>query len=1034
MKNRLTFTLLLLLAMMIFLPLSFGQEFNQWGLPKDVKARIGKGWIMDMAFSPDGNQLAVATSIGIWLYNINTGTEVAFLNGHTEWVSSVAFSPDGKTLVSGSYDWTVRVWDIENGKHIKTLKVHNGVINSVAYSPDGNTFASGGVDGIRLWNVEDWNHQHIFQGRLAKVSSLVYSPDGKVLTSGCRDGRIHFWDAANGGHKKTIQGHKRINDAETNSLYFIKLKYSPDGTTLASLSNGELLFYDPINKESILTVESYKFNAVSLAFSLNGNTIFTGNNYGAIDLWDSENTIHKRSLEGHTDRVTSVVHSPNDNIYASGSYDGTIRLWGAVVNLPKRLYTGHTRYVACIMFSPDSKTLASGGMNSDVHIWDAETGKYLRTFSEPGDVENTSKPTKGHATRHDYPKLVTSLAFSPNGYTLASGSMDNKIRIWEVKNREYLGMLDPHIDEPSHQDYMDDVRHTHAVRSLAYSPDGKILASGSKNGKIRLWDPKRGWWLKTLKVQSSPVTAIAFSPDGKTFTSAGDHQTLRMWYTKKARDKQMLETNFNAGCLTSVVHSPDGSTLASGSHEKLIFLWNAETGVLRQRLYGHKDIVTSVAFTPDGSILASASYDRTIRLWDSKTGKNIRTISTQIGKIMSIAISSDGSTLASVSDDGSILLWKLPTIIQETVLEPIKEPKPDISLTRFSEGIKVHFRNGWISDIAYSSDGSCFAVASHIGTWIYNLHTGTEIDFNLNPISVILRVEYSPDRKILIGRSGSEVYSWDGFTRNSNFIIPLDSSYSSSGKKAFAYSPESNLFAIGDPYGRIQLWDATTGQHRQDIKVSSSCNFLSFSPDGKTIAYSVMGLNESRNVHLWNLEKGKQKQTFAGHKHAVKRIIYAPDGKTIVSIGKNIDGYSSSKDIEILLWDVETGNLKFTFACDKNISTLLYSPDGKTIAGGSHFWIYLWDVATGKIRHKLHGGKPFVYAPDGETLASVNGNNIIQNNIILWDTSSGEKVKTFEGHTEKVSILRYSPDGTTLTSLSQLHGNEIRIWNIDSEK
>ena len=206
MKKRLLIILSLLLVSTTFLPNGFAQDFNRWGLPEGVKARLGKGWLTDIAFSPDGNQLTVACSIGIWLYNVRTGTEKAFLRGHTELVNSVAYSPDGKILASGSNDWTIRIWDVDKRKHIKTLEGHTGKVNSVAYSQDGETIVSGSDDGIRVWNVENWSDKIFYRNENTGIVNMMYSPDGKTLTSLSKNGKIESWDLTSGEKQWTILG------------------------------------------------------------------------------------------------------------------------------------------------------------------------------------------------------------------------------------------------------------------------------------------------------------------------------------------------------------------------------------------------------------------------------------------------------------------------------------------------------------------------------------------------------------------------------------------------------------------------------------------------------------------------------------------------------------------------------------------------------------------------------------------------------------------------------------------------------------
>lgn len=1006
-----------MLVLITSLPIALAQDSHLLELPKGVKARLGKGWVTDMTFSPDGNQLAVATSIGIWLYNINTGKEEAYLKGHTDLVTSVTYSTDGQTLASASNDWTIRLWDVGNRQHIKTLQAHKASVNTVAFSPDGNTLVSGGNDGILLWDIEDWQYRHIFKGKSDSTTSLVYSPDGQTLTSGSRDGKIHLWDTIEGRRTQTFLGHERHVVPEAYAQYLTSLEYSPDGKTLASWSNGKLLLLESVNGMPMKTTDFNKFQVSSFTFSHSGSIIVTGCYDGSIYFWDKDDLTQTRKLQGHVDKVTSVVYSPNSNIYASASIDGTIRLWDSDGEAPKHIITGHTfytSYVACIEYSPDGSTLASGGMNGDVHLWNAETGQYVQTLGELNDMEKTPKVKNNHSQNGKFKKMVTSIAYAADGKFLAYGTMDNKIHIWDTQNKKHLRMLDPHIDEKHPYTYMDDVRHSHSVYALAYSPDGKILVSGSENGKIRLWNPQRGWWLKTLTEPKKTVTSISFAPDGKTFVSNGDYGKIFMYDVKKKQHIRTLEAMPSARIISSVAYSPKGKTIAAGSTNKMIYLWNAETGVLRQVLSGHTDHVTSVSFSPDGNILASASYDRTIRLWNTETGHYQTTISGQMGRITSVRFSPDGRTLASASSDGTVLIWNLSSIKQETVPEPDKNSKQNISLTPLTEGVKIRFSEGWTNDITYSPDGSHLAIAGNIGTRICNTTTGRQVALFKASIPTEM-ITYSPDGRMLVCKSRSEIFSIDPMTGKYLYIIPMNNRFN-----RFVHSPNGSTIATWGN-GPIQLWNAETGQQIQTIKASWYSNTLAYSPDGKTIAYNV-----NQKVQLWNVEKGKHKQTLSGHTHTVQKVIYAPDGKTLASIGKNINGYSSSKDLEVLLWDAKTGNLKHTLTCNRLITTLLYSPNGKTLAGGSSIWIYLWDVSSGKIIHKLNGGTPFKFAPDGRTIAGMKDST-----IKLWDTLSGAEVKTLKEHTEEVNLLQYSPDGKTLTTQSGWIGNEICVWDVD---
>ena len=232
-------TITLLILFTLFSPNIFAQDYSQWGLPEGATARLGKGIITsNIAYSPDGTRLAVAGSIGIWIYNAQTYQEIALLTGHTGRVTSIAFSPDGSVLSSGSQDNTVRVWDTVTGEHRRTLTGHTSVVQSVAFSPDGRTLASGSGHSlsketdstVRLWNAVTGEHKGTLTGHTDWVNSIVFSPDGGILASsgGWRDNTIRLWDAVTGEHKRTLTGHTDKLVSNFGSLV-PSIAFSPDG-------------------------------------------------------------------------------------------------------------------------------------------------------------------------------------------------------------------------------------------------------------------------------------------------------------------------------------------------------------------------------------------------------------------------------------------------------------------------------------------------------------------------------------------------------------------------------------------------------------------------------------------------------------------------------------------------------------------------------------------------------------------------------------------------------------------------------------
>ncbi len=305
--------------------------------------------------------------------------------------------------------------------------------------------------------------------------------------------------------------------------------------------------------------------------------------------------------------------------------------------IPSTVLKGHTGYVYSVAFSPDGKTLASGSSDRTIRLWDVETGTHLRTL-------------RGHTSN------VWSVAFSPDGQTLASGSSDRTIRLWDVATGAALHTLRGH---------------TGGVLSIAFSPDGQTLASGSSDRTIRLWDVATGAALHTLRGHTGGVYSVAFSPDGQTLASGSLDNTIRLWDVATGVLNHTLPEH--TGDVWSVVFSPDGATLASSSTNGTIRLWDVAAGTIKHTLIGHKNVIWSISFNSIGNTLVSGSADNTIRLWDVETGEHLGTLTEHRDDVNSVAFSPDGKTFASGSDDNTIRLWKYPAKVSITP-NPVVSP------------------------------------------------------------------------------------------------------------------------------------------------------------------------------------------------------------------------------------------------------------------------------------------------------------------------------------------------------------------------
>lgn len=621
-------------------------DYTRWGLPEGAKLRIGRGRVADIKFSPDGQRLAVATSVGIWLYDTETYTPCNLIAADRGGITAIAFSPDSRRLACGSGHYTLSVWDARSGKLLKTFgleksnpEVVGGPVQvaSVAFSPDGRRLTSFGryEDTLRVWDVRTGDLLKTFRdpGAGVPANSAAFSPDGQILALGCGDSRfgyVDLWNPETDEHRDILGAPGTV----------VSMVFSPDSRTLAAVvgwDDKELYVWDAHTEKRLHKLTGHTGSIYALAFSSNGCVVAGGwKGDKTLRMWDTRTGDLLRTFKGHTDTVHALAFSPDGDTLASASSDSTLRVWDTETGQEKKILLEHIGWGNDVAFSPDGAWLASASQDDKIRLWDRHTGHLLRVLT-------------------GYTGPIIAVAISSDGRTLASSGRfpDNTLRLWDPETGEMLKILSEQKRS----------------NALSFSPDGETLASAGRDATVQLWGVETGRLLKTFTGNGREFETVAFSPDGQRLVSGGWLSEIHLWDVETGR---LLKTFPEKYGVETLAFSPDGQLLASGGGFKdpTIRLWHVPTSEKRLTLIGHKKNPTtahtsdiySVAFSPDGTLLASGGIDG-LRLWNPNTGRALVTLTANISSVSAVAFSLDGKTLAS-GESGGILLWDVDTVLE----------------------------------------------------------------------------------------------------------------------------------------------------------------------------------------------------------------------------------------------------------------------------------------------------------------------------------------------------------------------------------
>ena len=921
-----------------------------WHLCNQGKGTFNQNAPIDtIAISPNGKQFVTGGWDGravIW--DRATGKEIRSLTHGGDQVLAVDWSADGKWIVTGSNDRRngyIQLWNAANGERVERTfgsvngagESHVGPVLSISFSPNGQSIVSGSDDTtVRLWETATGKHVKLFFSHLGPIWDVEFDRKGKRIVSASGDGTAIVWDIATGAAKAPFTGH----DGPVYSAAF-----SPTGPEVATGGyDRRILIWNPgtlsefnfdnlkspngkvVPDQDSKALDGHTAPVRDVLFSRDGNQIVSGSDDNTVRLWSLETLKDEKTFRGHNGSVRSLVLADDDSVILTASKDNRIRQWSIdqyaeVRVLHSHVLDEHRAEVLSARFSKDGSKIVTASKDRSALTWDSKTGSRLAQFAE------------GHQF------LTSSAVVFPNGKWIATAAADNTVRVWDLDSATELFSLEP----------------TGRAAAMSVSPDGKWIITGSEGTKVgvedrytaKIWNVQtrelafelKGMAANGYRGHLSEVTAVAISPDGSLALTGDVRGRVLLWDLKTQTVKFDLEGHSPRFKISSVAFLSDGKRALSASFDKTVAQWDLTSGEeVKGAALEHDDAVTDLKVRKGDVQVVTTCRDGLVRVWNlASPGSPIATLKVE-GEPRAVSISDDGKrAVASAERPNSLSVIRLEGLAAAGNGQPVElAPERTLSLESQRQLGAAVFTPGIGS--------SRVVVLGGAEARLLDVTTGN-VEKTFSPLGVVASANFSTNGKWIVTASWDRTARiWDAATGTD--IRKLNGPNGHQGDvRTAVFSPdaESRFVLTSGEDGQVIVWDRESGKVRMTIDGhEAAATDAVFSADGKWI----LTASEDKTARVWDATalwngdgpaKAVQKLVLSGHTGAVLSAAFSSDSSEIVT---------TSEDGSAIVWETATGEQLYALTGHTAaVTAAAFSPAGDRIVTASNDGtVKIWDA------------------------------------------------------------------------------------------